>query len=139
MRKKKNEYIKRLKSYSNLDVPLIIFENSNRVKFLIKTVFNYFRDAKLIITRELTKIHEEVINVDITNYEKYIKGDFNFKGELTIILELNTKLKKITFSNSTLLKELKNYKPSKVASKLAKKSNESREEIYRRCVSLSKT
>ena len=134
----KNEYIKRLESYKNLNVPLIIFEKTNRIKFLIKTVFNFFGNAELIITRELTKIHEEVINVDISNFEKYIKDDFKLKGELTIILELNCKKNKITFSNSALLKKLKNYKPSKVASMLAKDSNESREEIYRRCVSLTK-
>ena len=74
----------------------------------------------LLLQRELTKIHEEVIYVDITNFEKYIKNDFNLKGELTIILELNNKLKKIIFSNSVLLKELKKFKPSQVASMLVK-------------------
>ena len=58
---------------------------------------NWFEDANLIITRELTKIHEEVIYVDITNFEKYIKNDFKIKGELTIILELNKKLKRKFF------------------------------------------
>ena len=134
----KNDYIKILKKYSNLNVPLIIFEKSIRIKFLINVVFNWFEDANFIITRELTKIHEEVIYVDITNFEKYIKNDFNLKGEFTIILELKSKLKKIIFSNRDLLRELKKFKPSQVASILSKKSSESREEIYKRCVSLSK-
>tara|TARA_B100001989_G_scaffold136449_1_gene96620 strand:+ start:508 stop:1377 length:870 start_codon:yes stop_codon:yes gene_type:complete len=136
--KNKNDYIKILKKYSNLNVPLIIFEKSTRIKFLISVVFNWFEDANFIITRELTKIHEEVIYVDITNFEKYIKNDFNLKGELTIILEVKSKLKKIIFSNSDLLRELKKFKPSQVASILAKQSSESREEIYKRCVSLTK-
>ncbi len=136
--RKKNEYIKILKKYSDLKAPLIIFEKSKRIKFLIEIVFNWFEEANFIITRELTKMHEEVIYVDITNFEKYIKKDFNLKGELTIILELNRKLKKIIFSNSVLLKELKKFKPSQVASILARSSSESREEIYKRCVSLTK-
>ena len=119
-------------------MPLIIFEKSIRIKFLINIVFNWFEDANFIITRELTKIHEEVIYVDITNFEKYIKNDFNLKGELTIILEVKSKLKKIIFSNRDLLRELKKFKPSQVASILAKQSSESREEIYKRCVSLTK-
>ena len=135
----KNDYIKTLKECSNLKASLILFEKSNRIKFLIKTVFDWFEEARLIITRELTKLHEEVIYVDITNFEKYIKNDFNLKGELTIILELNNKLKKIIFSNSVLLKELKSFKPSQVASMLAKRSSESREELYKRCISLTKT
>ena len=136
--RKKNEYVKILKKYSDLKAPLIIFEKSKRIKFLIETVFNWFEEANFIITRELTKMHEEVIYVDITNFEKYIKKDFKLKGELTIILELNRKLKKIIFSNSVLLKELKKFKPSQVASILARSSSESREEIYKRCVSLTK-
>ena len=136
--RKKNEYIKILKKYSDLKAPLIIFEKSKRIKFLIEIVFNWFEEANFIITRELTKMHEEVIYVDITNFEKYIKKDFNLKGELTIILELNRKLKRIIFSNSVLLKELKKFKPSQVASILARSSSESREEIYKRCVSLTK-
>ena len=136
--RKKNEYVKILKKYSDLKAPLIIFEKSKRIKFLIETVFNWFEEANFVITRELTKMHEEVIYVDITNFEKYIKKDFNLKGELTIILELNRKLKKIIFSNSVLLKELKKFKPSQVASILARSSSESREEIYKRCVSLTK-
>ncbi|RPH03819.1 MAG: 16S rRNA (cytidine(1402)-2'-O)-methyltransferase [Alphaproteobacteria bacterium TMED93] len=136
--RKKNEYVKILKKYSDLKAPLIIFEKSKRIKFLIEIVFNWFEEANFIITRELTKMHEEVIYVDITNFEKYIKKDFNLKGELTIILELNRKLKKIIFSNSVLLKELKKFKPSQVASILARSSSESREEIYKRCVSLTK-
>ena len=70
-------------------------------------IFNWYADAKLIITRELTKIHEEVIYVDITNFEKYIKNDLKLKGELTIILELNRKIRKVIFSNDVFLKELK--------------------------------
>ena len=129
--RKKNEYIRILKKYSDLKAPLIIFEKSKRIKFLIEIVFNWFEEANFIITRELTKMHEEVIYVDITNFEKYIKKDFKLKGELTIILELNRKLKKIIFSNSVLLKELKKFKPSQVASILARSSSESREEIYK--------
>ena len=136
--KNKNDYIKILKKYSDLTAPLIIFEKSIRIKFLINVVFNWFEDANFIITRELTKIHEEVIYVDITNFEKYIKNDFNLKGELTIVLEVKSKLKKIIFSNRDLLRELKKFKPSQVASILAKQSSESREEIYKRCVSLTK-
>ena len=136
--RKKTDYVKILKKYSSLNVPIIVFEKSNRIKFLVKIVFDWYADAKLIITRELTKIHEEVIYVDITNFEKYIKNDLKIKGEFTIILELKTKIKEVIFSNDVLLKELKTLKPSQVASMLAKSSSESREVIYKRCIALIK-
>ena len=75
---------------------------------MIKYIFSRYKKAKIIIARELTKLHEEVIHVDITNFEKYSRNDFNFKGEITIILELNSYKKEMVFSNSYLLKELKN-------------------------------
>ena len=136
--RKKTDYVKVLKKHSSLNIPIIVFEKSSRVKFLVKTIFNWYENAKVIITRELTKIHEEVIYVDITNFEKYIKNDLKIKGEFTIILELNTKIKEEIFSNDVLLKELKTLKPSQVASMLAKSSSESREVIYKRCIALIK-
>ena len=136
--RKKTDYIKILKRYSSLNIPIIVFEKSKRIKFLVELIFNWYESAKLIITRELTKIHEEVIYVDITNFEKYIKNDLKIKGEFTIILELSTKIKEEIFSNDVLLKELKTLKPSQVASMLAKSSSESREVIYKRCIALIK-
>ena len=134
----KNKYIEVLQKYSLLKTTLVVFEASPRIKLLIKDVFNEYLNTKMIIIKELTKIHEEVIRIDINNYEKYIKNDFKFKGELTIILELNSYKNKKTFSDTYLLKELKKYKPSKVASNLAKNSNQSREDIYKRCIGLTK-
>ena len=134
----KNKYIEVLQKYSLLKTTLVVFEASPRIKLLIKDVFNEYLNTKMIIIKELTKIHEEVIRIDINNYEKYIKNDFKFKGELTIILELNSYKNKKIFSDTYLLKELKKYKPSKVASNLAKNSNQSREDIYKRCIGLTK-
>ncbi len=134
----KNKYAETLKEYSSLKTTLIIFESASRLKLLIKYIFSHYKKAKIIIARELTKLHEQVINVDITNFEKYSRNDFNFKGEITIILELNSYKKQMVFSNSYLMKELKKFKPSQVASMLAKNSIESREKIYKRCIALAK-
>ena len=134
----KNKYIEVLQKYSLLKTTLVVFVASPRIKLLIKDVFKEYLNTKMIIIKELTKIHEEVIRIDINNYEKYIKNDFKFKGELTIILELNSYKNKKIFSDTYLLKELKKYKPSKVASNLAKNSNQSREDIYKRCIGLTK-
>ena len=134
----KNKYIEELQKYSLLKTTLVVFVASPRIKLLIKDVFKEYLNTKMIIIKELTKIHEEVIRIDINNYEKYIKNDFKFKGELTIILELNSYKNKKIFSDTYLLKELKKYKPSKVASNLANNSNQSREDIYKRCIGLTK-
>ena len=51
----KDEYIKILRRYSDIKVPLIIFEKTKRIKFLIKVVFDWFEEANLIITKNLLK------------------------------------------------------------------------------------
>ena len=117
---------------------MVIFEAASRVQSLIKDIFIHFKKAKLVIVRELTKVHEEVIHIDITDFEKYIKNDFKFKGEITIILELNNYKNETVFSDSYLLKQLKKFKPSQVAAMLAKSSKQNREEIYKRCIGLVK-
>ena len=44
----------------------------------------------------------------------------------------------ITFSDKVLLTELNKLKPSQVSAMLSKKSVESREKIYKRCIELLK-
>ena len=134
----KNKHMETLHKYSLLKTTLVIFEAASRVQSLIKDIFFHFKKAKLIIVRELTKVHEEVIHIDITDYEKYIKNDFKFKGEITIILELNNYKNEMVFSDSYLLKQLKKFKPSQVAAMLSKSSKQNREEIYKRCIGLVK-
>ena len=105
----KNKYIEVLQKYSLLKTTLVVFVASPRIKLFIKDVFNEYLNTKMIIIKELTKIHEEVIRIDINNYEKYIKNDFKFKGELTIILELNSYKNKKIFSDTYLLQELQAF------------------------------
>ena len=136
--KSKKKFVEILYKYSSLKTTLIIFESANRIKTLIENIFYHFKYANLIITRELTKLHEEVIYIDITNFEKYIRNDFHFKGEITVALELNQKENGIDYSDKELLEKLKKFKPSKVAAMLAKSSALTRDEIYKRCIDLVK-
>ena len=133
----KNKYVSILRNYSSLKSTIIIYEKATRINFLLNTLSSNFSTFKLVIVKELTKIYEEVIFIDSKNVHTYIEKNVKLRGELTIIIEILKDID-IIFSNKVLLIELKKLKPSQVSAMLSKKSTESREKIYKRCIELIK-
>ena len=136
--KKKLDYIKKLRQYSDLYLTVIVFEKASRVNFLLNTMDHEFSNFNITLAKELTKINEKVTNISSDAIHNYLIKKRTYKGEFTIIIEFNEPLKKKKFSDKVLLNELRNMKPSQVSSMLSKKSSESREIIYRRCILLKK-
>ncbi len=136
--KSKNDYINTIREFSTLNSTLIIFEKPSKINEMIKTIANNFDSYKIVIVNEISKLYEKTIYIDQNNVEKIIKDISNLRGEITVLLEVNRSLKKNTFSDTLLLKELKSFKPSQVAAMVSKKTSESRESIYKRCILLLK-
>ena len=136
--KKKMDYIKKLRQFSDTNLTLIVFEKANRVNFLLNTMESEFSNFNITLAKELTKINEKVITINSDAIHNYLIKKKTYKGEFTIIIEFNEPLKKKKFSDKVLLNELKNMKPSQVSSMLSKNSSESREIIYKRCILLKK-
>ena len=136
--KKKLDYIKKLRQYSDTNLTVIVFEKANRINFLLKTMDREFSNFNITLAKELTKINEKVTTINSDAIHNYLIKKKTYKGEFTIIIEFNEPLKKTKFSDKVLLNELRNMKPSQVSSMLSKKSSESREIIYKRCILLKK-
>ena len=136
--KNKNSYIGSLRKYSFFKTTLVIFEKADRINFLLKIIREDFRGANLTIVREITKLHEEIINIPYTDIDDFLNRDIKLKGEITILISFKNSAEKKVYTNKEILKELKTLKPSQVSAMLAKKSSESREVIYKRCVNLTK-
>ena len=89
--KKEKELEKIFKKLNNIDYSLVFFVSPKKVNFYINQFKKYFLDRKILIAREMTKIHEEFIR----NSVKLIKNlPENTKGELTIVLSEKIKEKK---------------------------------------------
>ena len=91
----------------------------------------------MLIAKRQTKTDTSTQANTIPKTRRFFSDKEYFKN-VEINNKLNSKLKEVIFSNSTLLKELKKFKPSQVASILSRSSSESREQIYKRCISLLK-
>ena len=90
--KKENELNNILKNLHNLNFSIVFFIPASKINFYILKFKEYFLDRKILIAREMTKIHEEFIRDDI----RLIKGlPNNLKGELTVILSEKNKEKNI--------------------------------------------
>ena len=138
--KKINELDKVLKKLSNLDYPIIFFSPSIKIDFYISKFKKYFFDRKILIGKEMTKIHEEFIRKNVLVNNNLTK---NLKGEITIVLSNKTKgknlKKEINESVKIEIKKmLKKYSHKDVVEFISKKENLSKKLIYEYCLKVKK-
>ena len=89
--KKKNELKKVLELLSKKIFSLIFFVPAIKINFYLKNFKKYFADRKILIGREITKLHEVFYREDINNINLFKTP---IKGELTVVIsEKNTKNK----------------------------------------------
>jgi len=74
-----------LLEYGKLDLSLVIFESPNRVRDLMKMIFESLGDRYVAVVNDITKIHEKVIYDKCSNFI----NDFPIleKGEFVILID----------------------------------------------------
>ena len=58
--KNKNNYVATLRNYTQLSHSIIIYEKPNRLNFFLSTVATNFKNFRIVIIKELTKMYEEI-------------------------------------------------------------------------------
>ena len=138
--KKKNELENTLKSLCNLDYSIVFFIPAPKINFYISQFKQYFFDRKIVIAREMTKIHEEFIRGKVESIKSLSE---NLKGELTVVLSEKIKEKNIKkeINESVKIeikKMLKKYSHKDVVEFISKKENLQKRIIYNYCLKLKK-
>ena len=87
--KKEKELQSVLKRLRNLNYSIIFFIPALKINFYIKEFRKYFLNRKILIAREMTKIHEEFIRENVQSIKNLPE---NLKGELTIVLSNDKKI-----------------------------------------------
>ena len=99
-------------------------------------MLEFLGDRKVVLARELTKIHEEFIR---TNLSTIFEQNVDIKGEFVIILEGNNESKKdielADLNNRSLDEHYSFYEKQgldkkEIIKKIAKDRNKSKNEIY---------
>ena len=103
--KTENQLEKTLSSLSKNTNTQIFFIPSIKINFYIKFFKKFFSGRKILIAKEITKIHENFIREEIDEL-KILKN--SLKGELTIVIsENNIKVKK--FDEEKIVNKVKKY------------------------------
>ena len=103
--KTENELEKVLTPLSQNEYTQVFFVPSKKINFYIKKFKKFFSGRKILIAKEITKIHETFIREDVDELKLF--KDL-VKGELTIVIsENNNKVKK--FDEEKIVNKVKKY------------------------------
>ena len=131
-----NELEKVLSSLSNNNFTQVFFIPSKKINFYLKSFKKYFSGRKIVIAKEITKIHEEFLREDISNL-KTINNPF--KGELTIVIsDKNVDLKVINEEKivNKAKKYLKKYSLKDTVNLILETEKTSKKKVYDLCLKI---
>ena len=134
--KTENELEKVLSSISKNIYSQIFFIPSKKLNFYIKGFKRFYSGRKILIAKEITKIHEAFIRKQVDEL-----GSFQntIKGELTIVIsESDTKIKKFDEEKivNKIKKYLKNYSLKDTVNLILETENINKKKIYNLCLKI---
>ena len=113
---------------------IIIYEAPHKMKSTLLDLKNILKNRKIVLARELTKIHEEFIR---KNIDELLQEIDNLKGEMILIIEGNKieNKEENELNNLSLEEHYKYYEKQgldkkEIIKKIAKDRNVSKNEIY---------
>ena len=103
--KKENELDKVLRALSEFEYSQVFFIPGLKVNFYLRKFKKYFTGRKLMIGKEITKIHENFLRNDIDKFQ-LLKN--SLKGEITMVVS-STEKKIIKFNEEKIINKAKKY------------------------------
>ena len=134
--KKESELEKVLANLSENSFSQIFFIPSIKINFYLKKFKKYYSDRKILIAKELTKIHEAFFRKNIDEIESFSN---KVKGELTVII--SEKIKKQQVLNIDKIvnkakKYLKKYSLKDTVDLILETENINKKTIYKLCLNI---
>jgi len=88
--KKRRDLLKQLEAVKET---LIFYESPHRLSETLKDLNDILGDREMALTRELTKIHEEILRGEVSEVQNQI-GNRRLKGEITLVILGKTRQKR---------------------------------------------
>ena len=85
--KKKKDLLRELE---NVRETLIFYESPHRISETLSDILEILGDREIVLTRELTKVYEEIIRGKVSEILKQV-GDRTLKGEITLVISGKTR------------------------------------------------
>lgn len=123
----------KLLEIENSNKTVIIYEAPHKLGKTLNDLKNILNDRKVVLAREITKIHEEFVRTDIDNL---INISENLKGEIVLIIEASNEKKENELINLTIEEHYKYYEnkgfdKKEIIKKIAKDRNVNKNKIYK--------
>lgn len=123
----------KLEEIQKANKTLILYEAPHKLESTLKDLKPILEDRKIVLAREITKIHEEFIRGDI---EFLIEKSKEIKGEIVLIIEANNKKEANKLLDLSLEEHYKYYEnqgleKKEIIKKIAKDRNVNKNEIYK--------
>ena len=130
---KKNRKEK-LKEIENITKTIILYEAPHKLEKTLKDLKEIIGNRKIVLARELTKIHEEYIREDINSLMEKAK---DIKGEIVLIIEGAEKKEESDLLELSLEEHYEYYKQKglnkkEIIKQIAKDRNVNKNEIYQK-------
>ena len=128
-----------IKSLCNFPYSIIFFISPKKINKIIKIFKIFFSERKIMIAKEMTKIHENFIRDKVSTLDI---SKYNLKGELTVIISNKFYIKKKDLNQidesvkSEIKTMLKKYSNKDVSDFISKRENISKKVIYNYCLTL---
>ncbi len=127
----------KLKEIQTTQKTLILYEAPHKLKNTLNDLKEILSDRKVVVARELTKIHEEWIRGTI---EDIIEKTENIKGEIVIIIEgcekpdTENDWQRLTLEEHYQLYEKQGIEKKEIIKKIAKDRHLSKNEVYQKFI-----
>ena len=122
----------KLEEIKNSKKTIILYEAPHKLKSTLEDLEKILEERKIVLARELTKIHEEYIRGTI---KEIISKTENIKGEFVLIIEGSSKKEKNELNDLTLEEHYSFYEKQglekkEIIKKIDKDRNVNKNEIY---------
>ena len=134
--KKKNELNKILDSLSSIDCTQVFFIPAIKINFYLNIFKDYFKNRKIMIAKEMTKIHEFFYRKNISNSSNLKIPE---KGELTVVLSEKISKKKVIDEDKIINKAkkfLKKYSLKDTVDLIMETEQTNKKDIYKICLKI---
>jgi 16S rRNA (cytidine1402-2'-O)-methyltransferase len=138
---KSGERKKLLTEFMNLKATLIAFESPHRIVDALVDVASTLGDRRIAVSRELTKLHEEVLRGTAMEVHKILSARPSVKGEITLVIappEQNTLQASDQTIETAIDDALKSMPAAKAAADIAKRFDLAKKDIYTRILARKK-
>jgi len=78
--------IKLLEEAKNIEATAVFYESPQRILKTLDYIVKHFPEAKMVIAREMTKLHEEFTRGSAEEVKKVFSTKTSIKGEITVVL-----------------------------------------------------